>query len=453
MDQEILNSSPKSSMTRRRFLTNSALAVGATVGANSLLAACGSSGSSGPVTLTAMYTTTDLTPAYVTAFEKLNPNIKVNLIDYDATRLSAMLAAGGPPDFIRTQGAPEMPNFIARGLALDITSYLQKSTALSESNLEAVNGVYRFDGHTQGQGSYYGVAKDWSQDAMLWYNTDLFDKAKVPYISETEPITYDELLELGKRLTVRKNGKIQVYGLNSEWGFIQQGHMLQMLAQKGLTLFNSDMTQIDFTTPDVKAVFQWFIDWAQAHVGQSPLDPDPTWDGDLYNADRVAIAIYGYWFGGQIFTGTDVKSHSAFAPAPQWGPQRVSSCMGGTGAWIPQNTKHPDEAFKLMEYYMGGQPAVDRSKSGSGIPSLKSLVSNLPQTLPYQKQAFQTQQQELPYLSILHFSPYADYTSVEAAITKFIEPVMHGQATLDTATQQLTSYVNNLMSVAKQNIG
>ncbi|HZR42258.1 MAG TPA: twin-arginine translocation signal domain-containing protein, partial [Ktedonobacteraceae bacterium] len=97
-----------SPMTRRRFLTRAALAAGTAAGAGAFLNACNtsssptsSSSSGSKTTLTVMYANNELTPAYITEFEKLNPDITIKFIESDATRLNAMLSAGTAPDFVR----------------------------------------------------------------------------------------------------------------------------------------------------------------------------------------------------------------------------------------------------------------------------------------------------------------------------------------------------------------
>ncbi len=268
-------------------------------------------------------------------------------------------------------------------------------------------------------------------------------------------MTYDELLSIAKKLTVRQGNKIQIYGLDAEWGFVTQGAIAQMLAQEGKSLFNSDYTQVDFTTPEAKKVLQWFVDWAQAHVGPSPLDPDPGgWSWPPFQANRLAIAMDGYWFGGVIATDTQgLTNNVGFAPAPIWGSQRISCCRTATGAWIPQASKNKDAAFKLMEFFEGGAPARAYAQLGHGIPSLKSLVLLLPQSKPYQQQAYKTQQNELSYLQTLHFSPYITDDAMEAAIQRYIVPVMQGQTTLDSATAQLTEAINLQLTQNKSQIG
>jgi len=345
-----------------------------------------------------------------------------------------------------------MPNVIARDLALDLTPYFGRSSILSSDRLQPVNNVYRWDRatRTQGTGPIYGMAKDWSQDAMIWFNKKVFDQANVPYPSETEPMTFDEMLDVAKRITVRQGDRVQVYGLDAGWAFFMQGHLLQMLAQKGEQLFSPDFAEAYFDTPEVRAIFQWYVDWAKAHVGPSPLNPEAAGTTVLFSSGRLGMALYGYWYGGSIITDSaDIQQNAGFAPAPLWGQRRISACMSGTGAWIPKNARHPDEAWQFMEYFMGEQPAQDRAASGWGIPALKPYVSDMPQKIPYQKSALQVQQREFPYLRILQFSPYANYNGIEALITQHIEPVMRDEISLNAACQQLNSAVNKLLQQGK----
>lgn len=448
-------------LSRRHFLARSAAAIGAVATADAL----GSRGWNTPAeaaqdrdtqTLTIMYNSGEITPAILSEFEKQNPGVKTKFINQDPIRLSAMLASGSPPDFVRIVGAQEMPNYAARGVAADLTPYFAKSVALKSTHLMPVNNVYRWSGSTQGEGSRYGMAKDWSPDFTLWFNKTLFDRAGVKHLSETQPVTYDELLRLAKRLTVRKHGKTLVYGLS----LINLGYtpsIMQMLAQEGKSLFNHDYTQADFTTTEARRALAVFVDWAQAHVGPSPLDPDPSgWDGPPFLANRLAISNYGYWFGGEVnVPGKNGKpvTQAAMAPAPMFGTKRLDPCISATGAWIPASSKNKDLAWKFMEYFMAGQPAVDRAKSGWGVPSMRPLIPDMPHDTPYQKEPYDAVRREFAHFTVLRFSPYATSTAMDNVLTKYLVPVMKGQAKLDAAAAQITADVNKLLQSGKDQIG
>ncbi len=446
-----------SAITRRRFLATSAATLGSLAGAGALLDACNAtattSGGKSVTTLTVMYASTEFTPAYVKEFEKLNPDIKISFIEYDATRLNAMLAAGTPPDFIRA-GAVGSANANARGLALALDPYLAKSSVLKTSDLLPINDAWRWDGKQTGQGPYYGISKDWSQDATIWYNQALFDKAKVPYLSPTEPITYDQLLDISNKLTVRQGGKVQVYGFGPEWQWGIASSILTMVKQQGGQIYNSDLSQIDFTIPEAQKALTWYVNYMQANIGPSSLNPlSESSDAPVFLGNRMAITQDGYWFGGNLYTApAALQAAGRLAPAPQMGPNRFSPAYAGIGAWIPAVSKHKDEAWKLMEYFITGTPAHDRAKSGWGIPSLKSLLAEMPQALPYQKEAFQSMQNELNHVGLLPDSPYATIASYETSIDQYLEQAAKKQISVATASQQITAAANKLLQQGKQQL-
>jgi multiple sugar transport system substrate-binding protein len=120
---------------------------------------------------------------------------------------------------------------------------------------------------------------------------------------------------------------------------------------------------------------------------------------------------------------------------------------------IPAKSKHKDEAWKLMEYFMAGPPAVERAKSGWGLPALKSLLPTVPQDLPYQKQAFATSQNELNYAGLLPDSPYVTVDNWISILDKYLAQAVKKQITVEQAGQQITTEVNKLLKQGKDQIG
>ncbi|KAB2341602.1 ABC transporter substrate-binding protein [Actinomadura rudentiformis] len=441
-------------ISRRRLLTGAAAAAGSAA-AGSLLSGCnaGSSGSGGSVTLTAMFSAEDLPKETIADFEAKNPGIKIRFLQHDPARLSAMLASGNPPD-ITIGGAVGSANTNARGLAMDLTPYLEKSQVLKKDDLHPVNDSFRWDGHRIGQGGYYGIVKDWSQDATLWYNTALFDQAKVPHLSDSQPMSYDELLAVAKRLTVKQGGSTKVFGLGVEWAWSLYAPMATMVLQQGAQLYSADLSEVDFTTTAARRAFSWYVDFAKAGVGPTSLNPLPDGsDMSTFSAKRMAITQDGYWFGGNFIKDSALNKDIRMAPAPLMGDRRISPCYSGQGAWIPAKTKHKNEAWKFMEYFIAGPPAQERAKSGWGLPSLKSLLPKLPQDLPYQKQAHKVAQSELQYLAPLPDSPYVTADAWNATLDKHLQRVIKNKQTVDAACAAVTDEINKLLKQGKERIG
>ena len=452
-------------VTRRRLLTGSALLAGGAL-AGPLLAACdassggsggsGGKGSSGKTTLTVMYASNELTKEHIAEFERQNPDLKIQLVEpgNDDAKLNAMLASGSPPDFVRG-AAVGSANNNARGLATNLDPYLDKSSLLTKTDLLAVNDNWRWDGQRIGAGPYYGITKDWSQDATLWYNQALFKRAKVAYLSTSTPTTYDELLNLGRKLAVRKNGKTTSYGLGIEWQWGLPGPLFSMVLSQGGSIYNDDLTQTDLTSAAAKRALQWLVDLAQSGVAPSSLNPLPdSADLSTFTAGRMAVSQDGYWYGGNFVKApADLQANIRMAPAPVMGDKRVSPCYAGQGAWIPAKSKNKDAAWKLMEYFMAGPPAVERATSGWGLPALKSLLPKMPQDLPYQKEAFKTAQAELAYNVPMPSSPYVTVGNWITALNQYVDQAARKKITVDVAAQKVTDDINKLLKQGKDRIG
>lgn len=315
------------SLGRRRFLAASAgaaLAATALPGcAASVDDGSGDSSGSGKTTLTIMSKESELDKKSIRAAEEAL-GVSIKFIVDDTTKLNAMLASKTPPDVVRGLGAVDTPYFAARGVMTDLDPYFAKSTVLKPSDLDPVNDVWRYEGNKQGAGPRYGMAKDYSQDQMFWYRTDLLDAAKLDHPSDTEPLSYDEWLDLGKRLVKRRLGKVKVYGLNATGlGYFSQ--LMGMTASAGGSLFAEDLASVDFSSPEALKALQWYLDYTRADIGPSVANPNPDgWDWPTYQAGRMAMACDGYWFGGAIGGDAKIAEVSRLAPAPQLGGNRIS---------------------------------------------------------------------------------------------------------------------------------
>jgi multiple sugar transport system substrate-binding protein len=106
----------------------------------------------------------------VAPFLQENPGITVELLEADTTRFYAMLAAGTPPDVMRTQ-APAIPQYLARKILLDLTPFLETSTVLHLDDLASANNYYK--ALEIGEGPIYGMCKDWSPDFTMYQQSNL----------------------------------------------------------------------------------------------------------------------------------------------------------------------------------------------------------------------------------------------------------------------------------------
>ncbi|MFE2482259.1 extracellular solute-binding protein [Streptomyces mirabilis] len=449
-----MHSQAGSTVSRRGLLALSA--AGAAAGAASLggcamQVSTGVSGSGETVTL--MAKADDLSPELIKQAQK-DIGIKIVRVDYSISKLVAMMTNGEPPDLVRGVGATDAPYFAARDVMEELDPYFVRSSVLKLDDLDPVNDLWRYDGHTQGKGPRYGMAKDFSQDSMYWYNTALFDRVGVDYPPELEPVTFDEWLDSAKRLTRRKNGQTTVFG-GSYNGVLTPNLLVSLTVSAGGSLFSDDYTRVDFTTPEARKALGWYIDYGRTKVGPSIVQPDPNaWDGPTYQANRMAMSGNGYWLGGLINADKKLAPLSRLAPAPVFpGGRRVSPCQAGTGLWMPRKGRNKDAAWRVFEWFFGEAPAKARASSGWGIPTLKSLRSLMPAQKDYQKRELKVQEAELKHFSVIAFTPYATADSLYALFNQIAPAAMNGGMSIDTLARRLNSAMNEQLKRGKEQVG
>jgi multiple sugar transport system substrate-binding protein len=441
-------------LSRRRFLALSA--TGAATGA-AALNGCALQVSSGvggsDETITVMAKADDLNPDLVKQAKK-DTGITIKRVDYDITKLIAMLTSGNPPDLVRGVGAVDAAFYAARDVMQELDSYFATSSVLRPDDLDPVNDLWRYDGKVQGRGPRYGMAKDFSQDSMYWYNTAAFDKKRVAYPSDTEPVTFEEWLDDAQHLAQRSKGQTAVFG-GSYNGLVKLTLMATMTASAGGSLFADDFSRVDFTTPEARKALAWYMDYCTLKVGPSPVLPDPNgWDGPTYQAGRMAMSNSGYWMGGMIGTDKKLAEVSRLAPAPVFaGGPRISACQGGTGLWMPRKAKNKDAAWRIFEWFFGEAPAKDRASSGWGIPTLKSLRPLMPHQEDYQKRTLSAQENELKHFSVVALSPYISGDAFESLFNQTATPAMKGEMSVDRLAGRLNSVINEQINRGKEQVG
>ena len=130
-------------LSRRNFLRLAGLGTAGTMLAVSglpALAQDGPSASEGEIIM--MYQANEISDDEIAAFNENSDGITLTRIDFDVTRFFAMLASGTAPHLLRTQ-APDIPQFFARDIMLNLQPYFDGSSALNMDDLAAANDYYK----------------------------------------------------------------------------------------------------------------------------------------------------------------------------------------------------------------------------------------------------------------------------------------------------------------------
>jgi multiple sugar transport system substrate-binding protein len=396
--------------------------------------------------VTVMYHPNEFKDSHREAFEKANPGIRLYIIATDHVALIAMTAAGNPPDMFRVQ-APDLPGFLVRKMLRDLTDLFRSSTLIKIDDLAEANKNYWYEGLTPGRGKIYGMTKDWSPDMTLFINKKLFEQAGVSVPGDEKPLTYSDLADLAQKLTKRTGDRTEVMGFGYQNSWFDR-IVEVLLNEDGTSLWTPDYSQARLTIPENRKVFQYFFDLDRKNVTFNPLNPSTSWPGDQFTKGQVAIVQYGYWFSAMA-ESDQTKGQVMMLPSPVWGPNHKSPTITATGHVIHAQTKVLDEAWKVFEWFSAGDPAIERAKSGWGVPALKSLYKLMPSETPFQKQVQKVLQNELKMSDVaVRFNPYINTSenvsrnTFNSSYFKHLEAALKNQITFDQLLQNVEREVN-----------
>jgi multiple sugar transport system substrate-binding protein len=376
------------------------------------------------------------------AFVEANPGITVEFVTDDITRFFAMMAAGTPPDLYRTQ-APNIPGFLARKLLYDLSPYFETSSVLKMDDLVAANDYYKAESPLKiGTGKIYGMCKDFSPDETLFAYKPALEEAGFT-VDDTKPYTAEEVMDIATK-TSKFEGDINThvgYGFETTW---IDRFIMNNLAGLGLSLYSEGFDKMNLAANDeARKNAQWYFDLAKNKLMASPINPSPNgWFGTDFTAGIMTLAQYGYWFSAMAESDQN-RGMIAMLPAATWGGVRRDLTVTATGMIMLSSSQAPDAAWKLFEWYNGGQPSIDRASSGWGVPALKSQFPLIPQNTDFQKQAYKVLMAELALeASPIQFNPFIGEGVVTDTWNKNLDVALKGEIDFDTMLKNVEADTN-----------
>ncbi|MDI7861560.1 sugar ABC transporter substrate-binding protein [Rhizobiaceae bacterium n13] len=362
-------------------------------------------------------------PNLVKDFNALNTGIKVEFrqIQFDDVVSEAMRAysTGQAPDIIAIDN-PEHALFASRGAFLNLTAMIAKSEVVKTANY--------FPGplaSTMWDGKNYGIPKA-TNTIALYYNKDMFKSKGLD--PDKPPQTWDELVETARKLT---DPSANVYGLTfsakaNEEGTFQFLPWAQM-AGAGYDNIN--------TAGAVKALDTW-----KTIIDEKLASPDTLtrsqWDSTgTFNSGNAAMAISGPWELDRMVAEAKFDWGVALLPVPKAGAER-SSAMGDFNWAIFANTEYPEEAFKVLEYFVSQD---DRMFKDFGQLPARSDIT-IPETgEPKKDAALKVFVEQLNYAKPR--GPHPEWPKISKAIQDAIQAALTGQMSSQEALDQAAAKI------------
>lgn len=323
-------------------------------------------GSSGDVTLTffgweASPLETQAVKNGIAKFEAANPGIKIvytptTSSDYPP-KLLAAIAGSNPPDVFFVH-ADQYRQLVSRNVMLDLTNKFGAGFQLDDFIKSSLT-IMEVDG------KIYGISSC-SVSPIIFYNKDIFDKAGEPYPS-ADPAkiwTIDEFRAVAKRLT--GDGIYGAYGLEAMWNAFYG-----LVLSAGGEIFNAGYTRSALNSPEAKRVLET-IKAMRVDDGSAPaastLENAGMNANQMLQTGKVAMSIDGSWSLQELSTmGFPV----GIAPLPSFGtPLTIGQAHLHA---IAKNTKHPEEAWKFLQFLSSMDYQGQLCREGLWLPNRYSL--------------------------------------------------------------------------------
>lgn len=284
------------------------------------------------------------------------------------SRQEARLAAGTPSDL--SIGDPGFfGRYAHKGYYQDLESFISRDGVSLDQWFPVTVSDCRYD-HTTGivgNGTLYGMPATYV-GLILYYNKDLFDAAGIGYPDDTW--TRDNLHEAALALTLDSAGKTpNDADFNADditqWGFSQNlGYGMAVLVwNNGGELISADQTECLLTEPQVVEMYEWF----DALLHQEHASPTPAQLEGLPNplqVGKVAMSMDGSW--NVDYYGENLEFNWDIAPVPLGtkGLDRVTYA-GTNTLHIFKDSKHVEEAWKLLQFMVGPEGMAYFAKTGT----------------------------------------------------------------------------------------
>ena len=240
--------------------------------------------------------------------------------------------------FVAGVGAPDIAD-IEQG---SISRFLKGVPGLVELNdliapyeddyIMAKTGLYA------SQGAIYGIDHCLCP-VVLYYRHDIFADAGI----DMPVATWDEFVEASSALT--DQGIAALVLSDRSWG----DYYILLLQSGSPGFFDADGNVI-VDSPENIAVLEWYLGLLESGVAISTESSQTTYG--LMAEGQIAAALGADWYGGFIKNNVADTSglwRAAPLPAFEEGGSRTST-HGGTAYTITNQSEHPEEAWKFIEF-------------------------------------------------------------------------------------------------------
>jgi multiple sugar transport system substrate-binding protein len=390
--------------------------------------------------------------AFGPEFEQRNPGAKV-LADWPTgnfqEKLTASIAGGDPPD-LAFIAASQYQVLAAQGQVAPLDDYMKRDGAFKKDDVYPV----WFKG-LQFKGQQYAMPFDPSV-LLLYYNRSIFDRMQVPRLDPARPVTWEEVLELARRLTVDQNGAdstrgafdagaVQQVGITGStqyfWWFLPR--------QNGQEFYAPDLSEVTLNRPATRAALQWLVDLYGRFRAAVPSPVVRTTRPLSFENGGIAMWVWGLWgVPGARATLTDDWD---VVPLPTFRGRPRVGLGWASGNALVKTARNPDGGWQLAKYLAGPEAQAAMMRGGNVQPLLKSQANH-----PAYREGSPPHSKDVPIREVETAGApffYPHNTDLQPMILDGLERVYKNEESLDAMIARLTPLMNEKLREYRARFG
>lgn len=309
----------------------------------------------------------------VEAFREAYPdvNLKVEYFPEFADKMSQAFAAGQQPDVAQTwQSITDW----AKSGKLDavpenVFSKEEMESLFYEASLK--NKVY--------DGQYYCVPSEINVESpTLIVNMDLLAEAgiKLPqsWIDNNGPATFEELMEVAKKATVKEDDVVTRAGLAYVYGS-WEANFLSLIWQFGGDYRDEAGNAVHFDTPEARQAAELLLQYCK---GEDAVCDPGTARYDAFTQQLAVMMVGAPWNVGSLAVDAPDINYQVFN-MPAWvdGAEPSSLGVGGWGYIVSENCKNKEAAWAFVEFMSSAEQVGDWAYKTGALPSRTDALTNL----------------------------------------------------------------------------
>jgi multiple sugar transport system substrate-binding protein len=373
-------------------------------------------------------------------FEKENPGIHIEIIEApNATDLtenlytSAFILGDSPYDLVYMD-VIWTSKFAAAGWLLDLSERASKEDLKAFLDQDVEAGRYK--------DKLYRIPLR-SDVGMLYYRKDLLEQA-----GAKPPETFEDLINISKQLQEKKA---------APWGYVWQGAQyeglpamfVEVLKGTGGFWVNAETKEVGLDKPEaIKAVK--FLRSAIAQ-GISPPGVTTYREEDtrrlFVNGQTAFLRNWPYVWASANEDASKIKGKVGIKPMVHVPGETGGACLGGWGMGISKTSKHPEEAWKAIQYFSSKEPQLRFSLETGNISSRRDLFTD-PKIIA--KYPHYPQLQTVVESAVLR-PPIAQYAQASDILQRYLNAALSNpQLSAETAMKSAANETRSLLGTAQK---